>query len=233
MSGNKILVVNGYSYAAAIAGLGAVTFDVNEFYSKPEDFKLVMFTGGEDVSPELYGDTSPRRVCQNSWKRDMEELDIFNSAIKHGIKMTGICRGSQFLNVMSGGKMIHHLNNHGGVTHGFVSPIYREVLLVNSLHHQMMIPSEEGIVIGWAERKLATIYLGNTDEVTAWDDVEVEAIFYPKTLCCGVQYHPEIMKKESDGYRFFHEMIADFLMMTAKQFSRIYTANEKTHQAYR
>ena len=72
---DKILVLNGNSYGAALEGLGVLSFDKKEFMSKPDDFKLVQFTGGEDVSPSFYGDTSPKGLCHNSMHRDIEEKE--------------------------------------------------------------------------------------------------------------------------------------------------------------
>ena len=217
----KILVVSGNSYARALEGLGDFTDDVASFMESPKDFALVLFTGGADVSPELYGDTSPKRLCGTNPSRDAEEVKIFKVALEAGIKMTGICRGSQFINVMSGGRMMHDVRNHGGRDHIMVTPSGDEVV-VNSYHHQMSIPSDEGHIIGWSKDRISGRYIGRGDEVENYEGVEVEAIYYPHTRCAGAQYHPEMMSPESDGYHWYRTMVADFLDMSREAFDSKY-----------
>ena len=97
----KCLVVHGFSYRDALIGnlFDTWTEDWPKFLDKPKDFGLVLFTGGEDVHPSLYNDTSPKRYCATNLSRDKIEQDIFKVALDNSIPMTGICRGSQFLNV--------------------------------------------------------------------------------------------------------------------------------------
>ena len=223
---DKILVLNGRTYAKALEGLGEMVFDERKFTSNPDQFKLVQFTGGEDVSPELYGDTSPKNMCYNSTYRDKVEKNIFDMAIENGIKMTGICRGSQFLNVMSGGRMLHHVTNHGGTTHNMETN-NGIVVDVNPSHHQMSIVGPGGIVLGWASPRQSDVYIGRNDEPEEAPEKETEAIFYPGTRCIGVQYHPEWLDTGSEGYVYYKKLVSDFLEMTIEQFSEAYTVESK------
>ena len=224
----KILVVDGFSYANTVASLGEVTMDITEFIENPDDFSLVMFTGGSDVSPELYGDTSPKGFCGNNRPRDDNEIVIFNHALDNDIKITGICRGSQFINVMSGGKMMHHIENHniGGVHPLVLSNPKIATILVNSYHHQMIIPPDNGHIIGWCGEKRSDIYVGDKDKLVKWDKPETEIILVPETKCCGVQYHPETMPKESNGFKFYQQLMTDFLLMEIDDFTTIYTGEK-------
>jgi gamma-glutamyl-gamma-aminobutyrate hydrolase PuuD len=225
---NKILVVGSKSYASAVRGLGDITFNIAAFVRDPSKFKLVLFTGGEDVSPEFYGHSSPKEMCYSNIKRDLAEEKIFNIALSAGIKMTGICRGAQFMNVMSGGAMMHHIAKHGSLGgHTFESSKNNKIIKVNSLHHQMIVPSEDGLVIGWSKDKLSDIYVWDEDKLVNWSGPEVEAILYPKTLCCGVQYHPEMLSPHSGGYKFYHDLVKDFLVMDIEKFTDKYTKEGK------
>ena len=201
----KILVVNGPSYGSSVEGLGKLDTNVTEFIKNPENYKLILFTGGADITPEYYGEKSPNNLCYNNEKRDQEELIIFELALKHKIRMIGICRGSQFLNVMAGGTMLHDVDNHSVTRHG-METYNSGVIVVNSLHHQMIIPNKNSIVIGWADSKQSTKYYGNHDLPVEAPEKEVEAVLFPNINAAGVQYHPEMMPIESDGAVWFHNL---------------------------
>lgn len=62
------------------------------FVDKVEDAELVIFTGGEDVTPSLYGCRKHPSTYSNA-VRDLEEKEIFNMIKPNQIAL-GICRGS-------------------------------------------------------------------------------------------------------------------------------------------
>ena len=221
---NKILIVNGNSYGRALEGLGKLSNSIEDFKKNTKDYKLILFTGGADISPELYNDTSPLGYCSYNKNADTIDIDVYTIARKYNIKMTGICRGSQFINVMNGGRMMHHITNHGTSDgHMFMSEALMKPIKVNTLHHQMSIIGPKGFVIGWCPEKRSNKYIGRNDIEEKWDKPEVEAILYPESLCCGVQYHPEMMEKDSDGYSFYYKMIANFLSCSINEFTKMYT----------
>jgi len=226
----KILVVNGSNYARAIKGLANkedFVFDINTFMQNPEDFKLVMFTGGADVSPSLYNHTSPKGMCGTNPARDAEEVLIFEVAINFDIPMTGICRGSQLLNVLCGGKMIHHLDHHGiGGTHTIMANTSNEEFAVTSTHHQMSMPGKKGYVIGWSSPKRATVYVGDEDKVFDYTGPEVEAIYYPDHKVFAVQYHPEYMAEGSEGYKWYKQGVKDLLELSIEDFTKKYVSTK-------
>jgi len=226
----KILVVNGNYYVNAITALGNkedFVFDIDIFMQNPKDFKLVMFTGGADVSPSLYNHTSPKGLCGTNAARDAEEVPIYEIALNLGIPMTGICRGSQLLNVLSGGTMIHHLDSHGiGGEHGAMSNTSKEAFNVTSTHHQMSIPGEKGYVVAWASPKRATMYVGDKDKPYAYSGPEVEAIYYPEHKVFAVQYHPEYMNKDSAGYKWYEQGVKDLLELSTEDFTKKYVSTQ-------
>lgn len=154
----------------------------------------IQFTGGEDVTPSIYGEPRHPRTY-NSEARDRVELNIFNTYVDKKI-MLGICRGSQFLNVMNGGTLYQDVDNHAiGGTHPCYSELLKRTVEVTSTHHQMMRPSDRGEVDGWAW-KLATRkeHMDKEGNITTVlrDPRDVEAVFYEdsRTLC--FQPHPEL-----------------------------------------
>ena len=159
---------------------------------------LVQFTGGEDVSPFLYGEAKHKNTGNNP-KRDEEEQKVFNFCLGAGIPMVGICRGGQFLNVMNGGKMWQDVNNHGGSHTAFALGI--GPVTVSSTHHQMMRPNtnKEFLVLMNASLSTRKAQMHGTVETVTYVDVnqrgragdDVESIYYPDTMTLCYQPHPE------------------------------------------
>src|SRR5690606_36449796 len=104
---------------------------------------LICFTGGADVSAELYGEENTYSFCDP--ERDEEERIIYDMALAHGIPMVGICRGGQFLNVMNGGKMIQHIEGHSGDREiQTLGSVDEPVFIIREDHHQGIRCSVDG-----------------------------------------------------------------------------------------
>ena len=219
---DNILVLNGNTYAEAVEGLGRVSFDQNTFLKRPEVFKLVLFTGGADVSPELYGEKSPRGYCHTHMERDIMETFIYQVALRHNIPMAGICRGSQLLNVLSGGRLMHHIEHHGLSGNHSMTTSDGKIMDVTSTHHQMNLPGPGGYIIGWSTDRRSSVYIGNYDEPVEYKGLEVEAFCYPTKRIFAVQYHPEYMQKSSDGYKWFKEGVEALMHLSPKEFASRY-----------
>lgn len=202
---SKILVLNGMSYGKALSGLGELHSNTEEFIKNPDEYKLVLFTGGADVTPSYYGHSSPNNLCCCNETRDKEEQIVFEIALEHKIKMVGICRGVQFLNVMAGGTMLHDVDNHSGSMHEMETS-KGETIRINSLHHQMVLPPKNSYIIGWSKKKESTRYFGNNDILVDSPKKEVEAVLFPHIGAAGVQYHPEIMSTNSEGREWFFNL---------------------------
>lgn len=220
---DRILVLNGMSYAKAIEGLGDIGYDDDDFLKHPNEYKLVLFTGGEDVSPPLYSNSSPKGLCLTNPMRDVHETEIFKIALANGVLMAGICRGVQFLNVMAGGRLMHHITGHSFSNHVMRTEVGGLKIPVNSLHHQMVIPNNHAKIIGTADTPLSRRYIGDCDNDIEYYGAEVEVAIFPEIGAFGVQYHPEIMAKNSDGYDYFHKMVENALDLDWRVFIAAYT----------
>ena len=128
---------------------------------KLKECDLIQFTGGSDISPDLYGKQWHRATSCNI-ERDKYELLVFNEGVRLRKPFAGICRGAQLLNVLSGGSMWQHVNNHGSTSHDLKDEMTGEVFSCNSIHHQMMIPSDDAVVLAYA--KEATVKEDVDDE---------------------------------------------------------------------
>ena len=216
-----ILAVDDYhsAYSQFWGRLGEISIDVERMFQNPGDFELVCFTGGQDVSPHLYGHRNLNSSCSQA--RDEKELLIFEMAKKHKIPMTGICRGSQFLNVMCGGSMVQHLSvQHGGFQHECRTADARQ-FGVTSSHHQMSVLGPEGTLLAWADTMVpvdSLVYDGDVtpllEEMGSLSDdgrlsLVTEAFFYPKERVFAVQHHPEWQKDDQEAPKWTLQKIKE------------------------
>jgi len=209
----KVLIVNdrcdmGHPYYPPFEWIGPEVRDLEVLNGDAHSIALVVFTGGADVQPSLYNETANPR-CHCDPKRDSQEIWAFQKALEHHIPLFGICRGSQFLCVMAGGKLVQHTNGHH-----HEHPMRLEdgrIFTVSSSHHQMMIPTT-GKVIGWAEPRLSQFYMGANTEIADYSK-EVEVAEFPSINAYGVQYHPEIMDHKSEGFLYCQELLKKLLKL--------------------
>lgn len=167
-----------------------------------EDANLVVFTGGSDVDPSLYGEEN--FASSTNLARDLREKEIYKYSLELGKCMVGICRGGQFLNVMNGGKMIQHVEAHAtGQDHYLEDKVTGEHHSVTSTHHQMMIPNDEvAEIVAIANLKGSKFFLiaGKVTEIEQPDDTEV--VYYDETASLCFQPHPEYGNEDCREYFF-------------------------------
>lgn len=176
-----------------IGGEGYVNWMENiELVDSIKDSDVVFFTGGEDVSPSLYGHENLKSYINTN--RDEYEVRMFNKALELGKKIFGVCRGLQFISVMSGAKMIQDFYGHGGSQN--METIDGQTIQVSCSHHQMvylneMNPSDYKL-LGWVNNNRPNIqYCYDNDEGFVHMEKETEVVYFPKTNALGVQFHPE------------------------------------------
>ena len=178
----KIYVVGGYNdYANWMEG--EITTDMKEA-------NLIVFCGGEDIHPSLYGEKQhPQTSC--NLQRDLYELEIYEEALQMGIPCFGTCRGIQLLSVFNKARLVQHQTSqpYKHLIHTFDG----EDVIVTSSHHQAVfpfnLPETNYKILGWTENLSRYHEDGNQQEMNP--PVEVEAIYFPKTRCLGVQGHLE------------------------------------------
>lgn len=176
-----------------------------------EDADIICFTGGEDVDPFFY-DEKPLPGTGYNTARDAFESGIYGEALGLKKPMIGICRGSQFLNVMNGGKLWQDVNNHATMRGHAITVVKTGEIIPNmtSTHHQQMRPAEDAEVIALAE--LSTMKARQDERIERekpeLDDVEV--VWYPKSLCLCFQPHPEY--HHGDCRNFFLQLVDEYIM---------------------
>lgn len=187
-------------------------------WTDEEEPDLIMFGGGADVNPDLYGHinlcsgTSPSSI-----QRDKYETRAYNTAVQQRIPMIGICRGAQFLNVMCGGKMIQDVKNHGG-EHMIKDVVTKEILPMTSTHHQMMYPwSSDFSFLILAEASPARSrgyykFAGVEEMMLDELDCEPEIVFFERQRCLCVQGHPEYYSPNHPSVKYIRKLVNSYLL---------------------
>jgi putative glutamine amidotransferase len=162
----------------------------------------LIFSGGNDLTPESYGAEADPQTAGTNPARDRGELALLTAALERGTPVLAICRGLEVLNVVRGGDLVQHLPDvvgHEGhrviagefSDHGVrVDPssrIERVSGEVKSHHHQGLGKIGDGLrEVAWAE------------------DGVVEGLEDPdKPFVVGVLWHPEA----GEDQRLFEQLV--------------------------
>lgn len=194
-SGRPTYILNK-EYAEAIraaGGLPVLAVDAVRASDYASVAQGLVLTGGKDVSPALYGQSTIHPATRTDPLRDEMELALLRAFIEAGKPVLGICRGFQLINVHYGGSLFQHLpdlteqNHEGGamhkieiVTDSALGSMFGSQAYVNSYHHQ-------GVkTLGNQLRATAFTNLKN-------DHLLIEALEHEIHNVLAVQWHPERM----------------------------------------
>lgn len=163
---------------------------------------VILFSGGADVSPELYGERNRASFC--NYARDERCIELFESFA--GPKI-GICRGAQFLNVVSGGKMWQDVDNHTQ-SHMVRDQRTQREYFCTSTHHQMMRPGPDAQVVGIASPSRSINRVSDT-VVEKFPSTDIEVLWYETTKSLCFQPHPEY-SGHPECTQYFAELVTEF-----------------------
>jgi hypothetical protein len=83
-----------------------------------------------------------------------------------------------------------------------------------------MVPTEEAVVLGWSAGLATTYETGGQlspqqlmQPFQASDGIygEPDIVYWARTNSLGVQYHPEYMDVESDGWKYFQDLLTKYI----------------------
>lgn len=169
----------------------------------------ILFTGGSDISPSMYGDYDIQGTYSYAERDRLEEV-VYRIAIDEKKSSLGICRGAQLACVIAGGRLIQDVTGHNRGQHKMTTDDGQE-LITSSVHHQMMLPlNTEHRLIAWSNKISTRYHCGSDIHVkpehksiinlaSAYEDgKEPEVIFFPEIRAFGIQGHPEMMSALAD-----------------------------------
>jgi putative glutamine amidotransferase len=100
------------AYVRAVVSAGGVPLLVPPGASAEETLDAIdglVFSGGSDLDPELYGEEAHPETDGVVRERDDFELELMRGALARDLPVLAICRGSQVLNVALGGDLEQHV----------------------------------------------------------------------------------------------------------------------------
>ncbi|MCZ2490700.1 gamma-glutamyl-gamma-aminobutyrate hydrolase family protein [Dellaglioa carnosa] len=156
----------------------------------------LLLTGGQDISPELYGQEPHPKLQELNPPRDEMEMALIKDANSRNMPILGICRGLQILNVAFGGTLYQDLSEYPDwkvrhlqdptlpeyATHSisiepnsYLSEVYGQNYRVNTYHHQAINQLGESLVA-----------------IAESPDGLVEGLVSDDNRILAVQWHPEM-----------------------------------------
>lgn len=195
--GPKDSILQVYEYAESVVAAGGrpVLMPATEIIPENllDGIDGIVLSGGGDLSPDLYGEKPAEETYGISPLRDAFEIAMVEEAAKYRIPVLAICRGLQLINVLRGGSLQLHIDDHWQenpadlpmhsvdiVAGSELSRIVGNTQMnVNSYHHQAIERLGEG---------LAPVAFAG-DIIEAIEDRELGLI--------AVQWHPEHLSRVS------------------------------------
>lgn len=189
--------MKGIEDSGGIPVMLPLTTDKDNILRLADSFDGFLFTGGQDVNPELYGEEIRDLCGQICHERDIMEKILFERILELDKPAFGICRGLQLFNVLLGGTLYQDIPtelSNSEIQHSqkppYTKPVHNvhirkdtllyeivqtDSLQVNSYHHQGIKNLSEQLV-----------------PMAAAEDGLVEAVVMPnKKFLLAVQWHPE------------------------------------------
>lgn len=213
---NSVLKV---TYARAIEKSGGLPL-LLPYVAKEESLRCFteicdgfLFTGGVDIEPQRYGESTSAECGEIQLWRDELDFRAFDAALSSGKPILAVCRGAQLVNVALGGTLYQDIDSliPSQITHSQAeplfspshsvtvcpeTPLYRitgaKRIAANSFHHQAIKTLGKGLRI-----------------MAAADDGIIEAIYLnsPQYLC-AYQWHPErLFGSDEMNRRIFEDFI--------------------------
>lgn len=144
---------------------------------------IVIFPGSaSDTDPTLYGEVKEEGTwcTPASAEWDRKAIEIIRQCIARPRPpvLFGICRGLQILHVAFGGKLIQHVDGHGGNHTVELTNVDGSTWVGNfAAYHHQQIDKDTMTKAGGA--------------VIGWDGAHPEAAVYPLAKAFATQFHPE------------------------------------------
>jgi putative glutamine amidotransferase len=153
----------------------------------------IVFSGGADVDPSIYGADPHPETDSPQARRDAGELALLRGALEQDMPTLAICRGFQLLNVARGGDLVQHLPEKvGHDQHKEVPGTFSEhpVEVRSGTRLAAMIGSTPGVA---SHHHQSIGRVGDGLVETAWAaDGTLEGVEDPSLrFAIGVQWHPE------------------------------------------
>ena len=198
------------AYVRAVTRAGGVPLLVPPGAAYEETLDSVdglIFSGGSDLDPELYGEDAHPETDGWVRERDDFELGLMQAALARDVPLLAICRGSQVLNVALGGGLEQHVPDR------VETNVHKETPGVFADHDVALLPGTKlSSIVGERAEVKSHHHQGYGElgtglrEAARAPDGTVEALEDPtRRFTLGVLWHPE----EGEDLALFEALVRE------------------------
>jgi putative glutamine amidotransferase len=167
----------------------------------------LLFSGGSDLDPELYGQEAHSQTNGVVAARDTGEIALMQAALERDMPVLAICRGSQVLNVALGGDLVQHLPDVvGDERHKHTPGVFadHDVDVLPGTQVQRVL-GDRAPVKSHHHQGYGRLGAGLREAARA-EDGTVEALEDPsRRFALGVLWHPEA----GEDFALFQALVAE------------------------
>jgi putative glutamine amidotransferase len=153
----------------------------------------LLFSGGSDLDPELYGQEAHAETNGVVTERDRAEIALLQAALERDMPVLAVCSGSQVLIVARGGDLVQHLPDVvGDEKHKHTPGLFadHDVDLVSGTRVQQIL-GDHAPVKSHHHQGYGRLGEGLREAARA-EDGTIEAVEDPsRRFALGVLWHPE------------------------------------------
>ncbi|MDR1709789.1 MAG: type 1 glutamine amidotransferase [Candidatus Accumulibacter sp.] len=158
----------------------------------------LVLQGGDDISPQCYGEEPLRPEWAGDRVRDAYEMELLHEFIESGKPVLGICRGAQLINAALGGSLYQDIAGQvgGAVAHANDEDFDRNAHAVEwgrtSAFARLYPDLAGGRVVSIHHQAIKTLGRGLRADAVSPADGVIEAVrLEAGPYVVGVQWHPE------------------------------------------
>ena len=188
----------------AIESAGMIERSEMSLDAYAEHLDGLVLQGGNDLSPESYGESPLRPEWAGDAIRDRYDTDLFNAFVEAQKPVIGICRGCQLINVALGGTLYQDIETQvpEAIEHRNAAKYdqqFHTISLVRGSHLAELYPGITNATVNSIHHQAVKDLAPElTVEALAVPDGIVEAIRWRgPSYVFGIQWHPEFMVHSS------------------------------------
>ncbi len=207
------------TYVDAIAKAGGLPVLIPPDLAEDDLDKLlarldgVLFTGGYDVDPVLYGGQPHPSIEGVDAHRDRLEIHLVRAMLRTGQPFFGICRGIQVVNVALGGNLYEHLpdqlpgNMHAENHDKPRDYLAHSVSIEPGSRLSQLIPNPRAMVNSLHHQGVRQVAAELTVSATAPDGLVEACEVAGHPFALAVQWHPEELLEHAHMRNLFLALI--------------------------
>jgi putative glutamine amidotransferase len=221
--GQSRLFVSAVLHAGGVPIIIPLMHDEAALHQIYDTCDAILFAGGNDPSPELFGETPDKTVTDVSNIRDSVEMALMRWSLEDDKAILGICRGMEILNIARGGSLYQDIpqdfpeaQDHNQSNAKKDIEHIAHILTIDTNSKLAVILQTDSIGTNTHHHQ-AIKKLGDNLQAVAWaEDGIVEAIEdNSKPYIIGVQSHPESL--EAKAVTEWQRLFTAFVVQAAKQ----------------